>query len=77
MVIFRENTEDVYCGIECKQGRPRRQKLIDLLNNGACKKLGKIRAVTRASASSRSAPGLQAPGPHGHPYAHRKQAAQS
>ncbi len=32
MVIFRENTEDVYCGIEFKSGSDRARRLIDLLN---------------------------------------------
>jgi isocitrate dehydrogenase len=32
MVIFRENTEDVYCGIEFKSGTERAKKIIDLLN---------------------------------------------
>jgi isocitrate dehydrogenase len=32
MVIFRENTEDVYCGIELKSGTDRARKLIDFLN---------------------------------------------
>jgi len=31
MVIFRENTEDVYCGIEFKGGSDRAHKVIDLL----------------------------------------------
>src|SRR5262245_11692095 len=31
MVIFRENTEDVYCGIEFKSGSERAKKLIALL----------------------------------------------
>jgi isocitrate dehydrogenase len=31
MVIFRENTEDVYCGIEFKSGSANAKKLIDLL----------------------------------------------
>jgi isocitrate dehydrogenase len=31
MVIFRENTEDVYCGIEFKGGSDRAHKIIDLL----------------------------------------------
>jgi isocitrate dehydrogenase len=31
MVIFRENTEDVYCGIEFKSGSDRARRLIDLL----------------------------------------------
>ncbi len=32
MVIFRENMEDVYAGIEWKQGTPEAKKLIDFLN---------------------------------------------
>src|SRR5437588_5746786 len=32
MVIFRENTEDVYCGIEFKSGSDQGRRLIDLLN---------------------------------------------
>ena len=33
VVIFRENTEDVYVGIEWKSGTPEVKKLIDFLNN--------------------------------------------
>ncbi len=33
VVIFRENTEDVYAGIEWKQGSPEVKKLLDFLNN--------------------------------------------
>jgi len=33
MVIFRENMEDVYAGIEWKQGTPEAKKIIDFLNN--------------------------------------------
>jgi len=33
IVIFRENTEDVYAGIEFKEGSPDAAKLIDFLNN--------------------------------------------
>src|SRR5579883_521476 len=33
VVIFRENTEDVYAGIEWKQGTADAKKLIDFLNN--------------------------------------------
>src|SRR3954454_24469128 len=32
MVIFRENTEDVYCGVEFKSGSDRARRVIDLLN---------------------------------------------
>ena len=33
MVIFRENTEDVYSGLEVEEGKPETKKLIDFLNN--------------------------------------------
>jgi isocitrate dehydrogenase len=33
LVIFRENTEDVYAGIEWKQGTPEATKIIDFINN--------------------------------------------
>lgn len=33
VVIYRENTEDVYAGIEWKQGTPEATKLIDFINN--------------------------------------------
>lgn len=33
VMIFRENTEDVYAGIEWQQGTDKAQKLIDFLNN--------------------------------------------
>jgi isocitrate dehydrogenase len=32
MVIFRENTEDVYCGVEFKSNSDRARRIIDLLN---------------------------------------------
>jgi len=41
VVIFRENTEDVYSGIEWKQGTPEVKKLIEFLNEGAVGALGK------------------------------------
>jgi isocitrate dehydrogenase len=37
VVIFRENTEDVYAGIEFKEGTPEAKKLIDFLNNDMLK----------------------------------------
>src|ERR1700755_3703033 len=36
-VIFRENTEDVYAGIEWKEGTAEAKKLIDFLNNDMLK----------------------------------------
>jgi isocitrate dehydrogenase len=37
IVIFRENTEDVYAGIEFKEGSPDAARLIDFLNSGLLK----------------------------------------
>ncbi len=37
IVIFRENTEDVYAGIEFKEGTPDARKLIDFLNDDMLK----------------------------------------
>ena len=39
VVIFRENTEDVYAGIEWPQGTPEAQKVIDFLNGEMGKKI--------------------------------------
>jgi len=33
MVIFRENTEDVYCGVEFKSGSDRARKVIEFINS--------------------------------------------
>ena len=33
IVIYRENTEDVYAGIEFKEGTPESKKILDFLNN--------------------------------------------
>ena len=33
IMIFRENTEDVYAGIEFKEGTPEAKKILDFLNN--------------------------------------------
>ncbi len=41
VVIFRENTEDVYAGIEWKEGTPEAQKLIDFLETEMKKKVRK------------------------------------
>ncbi len=45
VVIFRENTEDVYAGIEWKQGTEQAKKIIDFINGEMLKGTGKqIRA---------------------------------
>jgi isocitrate dehydrogenase len=43
MVIFRENTEDIYAGIEWPAGSPEAQKLIAFLNESFPKEAKKIR----------------------------------
>jgi len=41
VIVFRENTEDVYAGIEWKSGSPEVKKLIDYLNKEMLKGTGK------------------------------------
>ncbi len=43
VVIFRENTEDIYAGIEFEAGTPAAQKLLALLKENFPKEFGKIR----------------------------------
>ena len=43
MVIFRENTEDIYAGIEYAAGTPEAQKLLDFLAENSPKDFKKIR----------------------------------
>ena len=43
MVIFRENTEDIYTGLEFEQGTPENQKFLDLLKSAFPKEFAKIR----------------------------------
>jgi len=49
MVIFRENTEDIYAGIEYAGGTPEAQKLLDFLAKEAPKDFAKIRFGTSAA----------------------------
>lgn len=46
MVIFRENTEDIYAGIEYVAGSPEAQKLLDFLEKEFPKDFNKIRFAT-------------------------------
>lgn len=46
MVIFRENTEDIYAGIEAKAGTEKMQQLLDFLSNNYPKDFEKIRFGT-------------------------------
>jgi isocitrate dehydrogenase len=43
MVIFRENTEDIYAGIEYKAGTPEAQKALDFLSSNFPKDFNKVR----------------------------------
>ncbi len=68
IVIFRENTEDVYAGIEWKQGTPRRKKLIDFLNNKMLAGTNKrVREDSGIGIKPISDYGHEAPGAHGDP----------
>src|ERR1700683_1925473 len=50
MVIFRENTEDIYAGIEYAAGTPESQKILDFIEKEFPKAFGKIRFGTREKA---------------------------
>ena len=50
MVIFRENTEDIYAGIEFAAGTPEAQKVLDFLAKEFPKEFKKIRFGTRGRA---------------------------
>src|SRR5580692_8963520 len=47
MVIFRENTEDIYAGIEYAGGSPESQKILDFLQKEFPKEFKKIRFGTK------------------------------
>ncbi|HUJ71820.1 MAG TPA: isocitrate dehydrogenase (NADP(+)) [Verrucomicrobiae bacterium] len=49
MVIFRENTEDIYAGIEWASGTPEAQKILDFVAKEFPKEFKKIRFGTRES----------------------------
>ncbi|HRG79905.1 MAG TPA: NADP-dependent isocitrate dehydrogenase [Cyclobacteriaceae bacterium] len=48
MVIFRENTEDIYAGIEFAAGTPEAQKVLDFIEKEFPKEFKKIRFNTKA-----------------------------
>ncbi|MEO8428251.1 MAG: NADP-dependent isocitrate dehydrogenase [Verrucomicrobiota bacterium] len=50
MVIFRENTEDIYAGIEYAGGSPEAQKILDFLAKEFPKAFAKIRFSTKEKA---------------------------
>src|SRR5438552_5623033 len=49
MVIFRENTEDIYAGIEYAAGSPEAQKVLDFFASEFPKEFKKIRFGTQAA----------------------------
>ncbi|MHB1050548.1 MAG: NADP-dependent isocitrate dehydrogenase [Bacteroidota bacterium] len=51
MVIFRENTEDIYAGIEYKGGSPESQKILDFFAKEFPKEFGKIRFNSKEKAA--------------------------
>src|SRR4051812_9084623 len=59
MVIFRENTEDIYAGIEYAAGTPEAQKLLDFIAQNDPKSFGKVRfGTTEKVAEFKPAAGL-------------------
>jgi isocitrate dehydrogenase len=50
MVIFRENTEDIYAGIEYASGTPEAQKILDFIAKEFPKDFKKIRFATKPAA---------------------------
>ncbi len=52
MIIFRENTEDIYAGIEYAAGTPEAQKVLDFLEQEFPKQFDKIRFGTKAKAET-------------------------
>lgn len=52
MVIFRENTEDIYAGIEYPGGSPEAQKVLDFLAKEFPKDFNKVRFGTRERAAA-------------------------
>src|ERR1700685_4210567 len=51
MVIFRENTEDIYAGIEYAGGTPESQKILDFLSQNFPKEFAKIRFGTKEASA--------------------------
>jgi len=52
MIIFRENTEDIYAGIEYAGGTPEAQKILDFLAKEFPKEFKKIRFGTKEAAQT-------------------------
>src|SRR6476646_9792789 len=52
MVIFRENTEDIYAGIEYAAGTPEAQNVLDFLQQNFSKEFKKVRFGTKDAAQA-------------------------
>src|SRR4051812_32923743 len=52
MVIFRENTEDIYAGIEYAAGTPEAQKVLDFLQQNFPKEFKKVRFGTKEASQA-------------------------
>jgi len=52
MVVFRENTEDIYTGIEFKAGTPENKKVLNFLSTEFPKEFSKIRFGTKEKANA-------------------------
>jgi isocitrate dehydrogenase len=52
MVIFRENTEDIYAGVEFAAGTPEAQKVLDFFEQNFPKEFKKIRFGTQAATTA-------------------------
>jgi isocitrate dehydrogenase len=63
MVIFRENTEDIYAGIEYAAGTPESQKILDFLQKEFPKEFKKIRfgTIEAGNAWQKTLEGIGAP----------------
>ncbi len=72
IIVFRENTEDVYAGIEWKAGSPEADKLIGYIKTELHKD---IRAHSAIGIKPMSRVRLQAPRAHGHPVRAQAQPA--
>src|SRR5246127_4236041 len=51
MIIFRENTEDIYAGIEYAGGTPESQKILDFLAQNFPREFKKVRFGTKEAAA--------------------------
>ncbi len=79
MVIFRENTEDIYAGIEFEEGSADAEKLMAFLTDEFPKRFEKIRFPDTVGHRHQAglARGHRAPGPRGHRVRHRARAARA